>query len=309
MPKQNESSIPRRFLPPFVWLSAFEAVARKGSVTEAANELCLTQGAVSRQVQKLEEQIGASLFVRDKQRMKLTPAGAVYLEDVRRGIDLVMNAGIKLHANPNGGPLNLAVLPAFGAQWLAPRLPDFVASCPGVTLNMSTRTRPFDFSTEDFHAAIHFGADSWPGTESQYLMEERVVAVASPDIVVPEIRESADGVRNLPLLHLETRPTAWTDWLADDELTVSGLPSVRFDQFSSMIQAAVFGLGAAIVPEYLVRGEISEGRLVVLGGSKGAVQGQYSLVWPTRNRTYPALMQFKKWIAVAAGSGVLGNAI
>ena len=140
-------------------------------------------------------------------------------------------------------------------------------------------------------------------------MEERVVAVASPELVVPEMREHANAARKLPLLHLDTRPNAWADWLDDDEITVSGLPSVRFDQFSSMIQAAVFGLGAAIVPEYLVRGEISEGRLVVLGGSRGAVQGQYSLVWPTRNRTYPALMQFKKWISVAAGSGSLGNAI
>lgn len=300
MSKRNIAITPRRFLPPFDWLSAFEAVARKGSVTEAAHELCLTQGAVSRQIQKLEGQIGAVLFVRDRRRMKITPAGAAYLKDVRRGIDIVMNAGIRLHANPAGGPLNLAVLPAFGAQWLAPRLPDFVASCPGVTLNMSTRTRPFDFATEDFHAAIHFGEDGWQGTESEVLMDEKVVAVASPEIATLGGQGGASDARDLPLLHLETRTDAWRIWFANQGIEVKNLSGVRFDQFSSMIQAAVVGLGAAIVPEYLIRSELADGRLVLLGGTTQSAQGQYFLVWPEQNKNYPPLLQFKNWIVDTA---------
>ena len=142
MLKWNEVSIPRRFLPPFVWLASFEAVARRGSVTEAAHELNLTQGAVSRHIQKLEQQIGVQLFERDKQRLHLTGAGKSYAEEVHQGISLITNAGVKLRTNPNGGALNLAVLPAFGTHWLAPRLADFIAQYPGVTVNFSTRTRP-----------------------------------------------------------------------------------------------------------------------------------------------------------------------
>lgn len=297
MSSRNENSIPRRYLPSFALLSAFEAVARRQSVTDAAQELSLTQGAVSRQLQKLENQIGAALFVRDKQRLGLTPAGAAYLDDVRRGMNLISNAGIKLHVNPNGGALNLAILPAFGAHWLAPRLSDFVAKCAGVTVNLSTRTRPFDFAREDFHAAIHFGSDSWAGADSLFLMEERAIAVASPDIAFGDMIASLKDVVDLPLLHLETRPDAWREWLVHQGVIHDNLPGVQFDQFASMIQAAIFGLGAAIVPEYLVQSELRSGKLVVLGTQKASVLGSYYLVWPERGENYPALFQFKEWIA------------
>lgn len=302
MSPRNEMSIPRRYLPSFALLSAFEAVARRGSVTDAARELSLTQGAVSRQLQKLEDQIGAALFVRDKQRLGLTPAGAAYLEDVRRGMNLISSAGIKLHVNPNGGALNLAVLPAFGAHWLAPRLSDFVAKCGGVTVNLSTRTRPFDFAGEDFHAAIHFGSDNWAGADSLCLMEERAIAVASPDIVIGDMTASGKNVIDFPLLHLETRPGAWRAWFSHQGVDDDNLPGVQFDQFASMIQAAIFGLGAAIVPEYLVQAELRSGKLVKLGAQKPSVLGSYYLVWPETGKNYPALVQFKEWIATAVQS-------
>lgn len=300
MSKWNEVSTPRRFLPPFVWLAAFEAVARCGSVTAAALELNLTQGAVSRQVQKLENQIGVQLFERDKQRLHLTLEGRSYAEDVKQGMNLIANAGIKLHSNPNGGVLDLAVLPAFGTHWLAPRLADFLAQCPGVAVNLSTRIRPFDFSVENFHAAIHFGADDWPDTDCLCLMEEEAIAVASPKIVPPTFIDNISKVLDLPLLHLETRPNAWASWLDQQGVEIDGLTGVKFDQFATMIQAAVFGLGAAIVPKYLIENEISEGRLVELRTNALSVIGSYYLVWPERSANYPPVIAFKKWAKAAA---------
>ena len=305
MSKWNEVSIPRRFLPPFSWLASFEAVARCGSVTTAANELNLTQGAVSRHVQKLEKQIGVQLFGRDKQRLHLTGAGKSYAEEVRQGISLITNAGINLHTNPNGGALILAVLPAFGTHWLAPRLADFIAKCPGVTVNLSTRTRPFDFWNENFHAAIHFGLDDWPNVNSLCLMQEEVVAVAAPLIVKPSAANDMNEILKMPLLHLQTRPTAWSRWFAQKDLDIKNITGIQFDQFATMIQAAVSGLGAAIVPKCLVENELRQGKLVGLGGSATSVIGSYFLVWPERSAHHPPVIAFQNWIK----STVAENAI
>ncbi len=152
--------IARRFLPPLPWLTAFEAVARLGSVTDAAAELDLTQGAVSRQIQKLEEQLDVVLFIRDKRRLVVTPAGRSYAEKVHTLISGLANATLALTSNPDGGLLELAILPAFGTHWLAPQLPQFLGAHPGVTINLATRTEPFHFKHEKFHAAIHFGKDN-----------------------------------------------------------------------------------------------------------------------------------------------------
>ena len=292
----NEVSIPRRFLPPFSWLTSFEAVARCGSVTAAAHELNLTQGAVSRHVQKLEQQIGVLLFEREKQRLYVTAAGKSYAEEIRKGINLITNAGVKLRTNPNGGALNLAVLPAFGTHWLAPRLADFIAQNPGVTVNFSTRTRPFDFSNENFHAAIHFGLDDWPSANSLCLMEEEVVAVAAPMIVDPRAADNLKEIQKMPLLHLQTRPSAWSRWFAQQGVEIDKVMGIQFDQFATMIQAVVSGLGAAIVPKYLVENELKQGKLVGLGGSATSVIGSYFLVWPERSAHHPPVLAFQKWI-------------
>ena len=306
MLKWNEVSIPRRFLPPFVWLASFEAVARRGSVTEAAHELNLTQGAVSRHIQKLEQQIGVQLFERNKQRLHLTGAGKTYAEEVHQGISLITNAGVKLRTNPNGGALNLAVLPAFGTHWLAPRLADFIAQYPGVTVNFSTRTRPFDFSNENFHAAIHFGLDDWPNANSLRLMEEEVVAIAAPLIVDPRAADNLKEIQKMPLLHLQTRPNAWSRWFAQHGLDIDNVMGIQFDQFATMIQAVVSGLGAAIVPKYLVENELKQGKLIGLGGSATSVIGSYFLVWPERSTHHPPVLAFQKWIkSIIAESAII----
>src|SRR5438874_10202810 len=122
--------LPRKFLPPVPVLMAFEAAARLQSVTAAAAELKLTQSAVSRQIGALEARLGARLFVREKRTIRLTDAGEAYAREVRRGLDVIANASLAFGANPQGGSLNLAVLPTFGARWLAPRLPHFLSSYP-----------------------------------------------------------------------------------------------------------------------------------------------------------------------------------
>ena len=161
---------PRRFLPSLSLLQAFEAAARLQSITGAAQELSLTQSAVSRQIRALEEQLGTCLFHREKQTIRLTLGGASYAREVREALQKISQASMNLRANPHGGTLSLAILPTFGTRWLAPRLPGFLAENPGITINLVTRLTQFDFRNEAVDAAIHFGRTDWPGADCVHLM-------------------------------------------------------------------------------------------------------------------------------------------
>lgn len=287
---------PRRFLPPLPWLTAFEAVARLGSVTEAAAELSLTQGAVSRQIQKLEAQLGVDLFLRRKKRLILTEAGQIYGAEIRDAIGRIASATLRATTNPEGGVLELAILPAFGTHWLAPRLPAFLAAHPGITLNLTTRTRPFDFSTQRLHGAIHFGRDNWPATGALKLAEEDLLPVLAPDLV-PDSREvRAADLAKMPLLHLESRRRAWPQWFAAHGLEGAARAGMVFDQFATMQQAALAGLGAALLPQWLVATDLAAGRLVTPDASQPARIGAYWLVWPLSGAAYPPLSAFRSWV-------------
>ena len=155
----------RRFLPSLSLLSAFEAAARTGSVTIAARELDLTQSAVSRQIRALENQLGVELFVRERQTIRLTLAGDAYAREIREALRRISTASLNLRANPDGGTLTLAVLPAFGSRWLMPRLAGFLEHHRGMSVNLVTRLSPFDFKLDSIDAAIHFGDSIWPGAE------------------------------------------------------------------------------------------------------------------------------------------------
>ncbi|SEO67522.1 DNA-binding transcriptional regulator, LysR family [Salinihabitans flavidus] len=292
-------SLPRRFLPPLSWLMAFESVARLGSVTGAATELDLTQSAVSRQIAKLEDQVGTALFTRDRKRLLPTTAGRAYAEQVRAALSRIANATVQLHSNPDGGALNLAILPAIGTHWLAPRLPDFLARHPGVTVNLSTRMAPFDFSGERFHAAISFGtgidAGRWLGTRTLPLMEEEVQPVLSPTLAHEGLRPN--DLAEMPLLHLETRPKGWARWFAQHDVDAPDPRSgMHFDQFEAMLKAAEAGLGVALMPRFLAEGALARGTVVTLPGSTMTSLGTYALVWPETQDDYPPLRAFRDWL-------------
>ena len=295
--------ISRRFLPPLPWLSAFESVARLGSVTEAAVELDLTQGAVSRQLQKLEEMLELQLFHREKRRLVVTPAGKAYAAAVQAAISGIANATLALKSNPEGGLLDLAILPAFGTHWLAPRLPEFLTEHPGVTLNLATRVVPFEFSQERFHAAIHYGTANWPGTNSLKLMDEEMVPVVSPDLC-PTLELGPERFTQFPLLQLETRAGGWQLWFERQGFNLVPTPGIEFDQFATMLKAAIFGAGAALMPRYLVEKELADGSLITLKDAGMTGIGAYFLVWPTQLEDHPPVVAFRHWIGKYLGAEV-----
>ena len=288
--------LPRRFLPSIASLLALEAVDRLGSATAAAEELSLTQSAISRQLKALEEQMGAQLFLRERNRLQLTPAARDYARQVRGVLSTLATASLKLKANPTGGSLNLAVLPAFGMHWLAPRLKDFARRHPEVTVNFTTRLEPFSFAVEPLDAAIHFGRRDWADVGYLPLVREAVVPVGAPGLVGDGVARLED-VRDLPLLHLQTRPDAWEDWFARKGLQVTALRGMLFDQFSTMAQAAIHGIGVALLPTWLAEPELASGRLRVVHGVAEPSSGEYFLVWPLSRPVGAPLAKFRDWLA------------
>ncbi|MDJ1637102.1 LysR family transcriptional regulator [Rhizobium rhizogenes] len=287
---------PRRFLPSLSLLSAFEAAARTGSVTVAARELDLTQSAVSRQIKALEGQLGVELFVRERQTIRLTLAGDSYAREIREALRRISSASLDLRANPNGGTLNVAILPTFGTRWLAPRLGDFLATNPGITINLVTRLSPFDFRLDSIDAAIHFGHPHWPGAELAFLMSERTMPACSPDFLARHrLVEPADFLQ-VPLLHLTTRPDAWEKWLAANGAPASGVRGMLFDQFATAAQAAISGLGVALLPTFLIQEELKRGELVAASPNELESDERYYLACPFERLAYPPLVRFREWI-------------
>ena len=286
---------PRRFLPSVNALLAFEAVARLGSATLAAQELSLTQSAISRQLKTLEAQLNVALLDRQGRQLVLTEAGKSYVIQVRDVLNRLAQASITARTNPIAGALNLAILPGFGMHWLAPRLRDFAQSHPEVTVNLSTRLHPFSFQNSPFDAAIHFGKEDWPGVRYLPLMPETVVPVCAPELLTEPLEDPSQILR-YALLHLDTRPRGWSRWLSALGVTQEPPAGMMFDQFSTMAQAAVHGLGVALLPTLSAEPYLRDGQLVLASTQTTQSIGNYYLVWPEDRAETAALQSFKTWL-------------
>ncbi|MER9727455.1 LysR family transcriptional regulator [Mesorhizobium sp. M0217] len=289
-------NVQRRLLPSTSALAAFEAVARLGSFTAAAQELDLTQGAVSRQIALLEEQFGRRLFERDSRNVRLSTAGEIYAEAVRAALGQLRDAALGLMSNRHSGMLNLAILPTFGTRWLMPLIPDFVAENPDITINFVTRIGRFDFARERLDAAIHHGQPDWPDADSTLLMRETVMPVVSPDFLASRDITTAADITRLPLLHMATRPGAWGEWFEEQGLSAPIGPGMQFEQFGTVAQACMAGLGVALLPQVLIAGELQRGQLVQAPGQPMQSRSAYYLVVPNDKRGHPPVVSFRDWL-------------
>ncbi len=286
----------RRLLPSTSMLAAFDAASRTGSFTTAAHELNLTQGAISKQINALEDQLGVVLFERLHQTITLTETGKAYARDIQSALDAIRSASLRAMTSPKGGVLNLAVLPTFGTRWLMPRLPSFLKENPNITINFATKTAPFDFRTEDLHAAIHYGTSDWPNTHSTYLMGEEVVPVCSPAFLKENSLENADDLATTALLHISSRSAAWPDWFKTHNLSEPESEGMYFEQFMTAAQAAVAGMGAVLLPKFLVQRELDRGELVLIFDQPQKSEYGYFLVTPPERSDYTPVVAFREWL-------------
>lgn len=288
--------IPRRFLPPLSLLTAFEAAARTGSVTAAAKEINLTQSAVSRQIKALEEQLGVQLFIRDRQTIRLTLSGESYAREIREAVRHIGKASLNLRANPYGGTLNLAVPPTFGERWLAPRLDRFVAQCPHVMLNVSTRIVVPDFHVDPQDAAIQLGPATSADLGVTPLRGEIALPVCSPRLLNKAEYLQVSDLKAAPLLHLTTRPDAWEQWFLHHGQDPGELHGMLFEHYSMLTAVAAAGLGVALIPTFLCDAELQAGTLVPALQSPVPSPERYLLTWPRDRSTYGPLIAFRQWL-------------
>lgn len=295
----------RKYLPPMGLLVAFEACARLQKFTSAAHELSLTQSAVSRQIRALEDIVGVALFVRERQAVRLTPAGEIYAEEIRQSLRDIGNSTLRIKASPGTGILTLAILPTMGTRWLAPLLPSFVQQNPGVTLNLVTRLEPFNMDADDVHAAFHYGAPEWPHAELDFLFEETIFPACSKGLKAQHGFARAQDLLAAPLLHLTSRRQAWTQWFESQGIEGPQMGGISIDQFATATQAASAGLGVALLPEFLFRAELERGELVSALDVRSRSQGSYYLACAASKTWYPPLKAFRQWIKeqTTAGAG------
>ena len=294
----------RRKIPNTWALMAFEAAARHESFTKAAAELALTQSAVCRQIAGLEELLGVRLFHRSKRGVTLSEAGRTYSRQVALRLNAVERDTLDLMARRGlGGSLELAVVPTFATRWLMPRLAAFQRSHPDITLNMTSSTRPFLFNETEFDAAIYCGNATWPGVEARTLMRENLVPVCSPALIGGRGALSAAQLQHYPLLQQATRPYAWRQWFAAQALTVPhDMTGPRHELFSMLSQAAIHGMGVALIPPFLIEDELKTGMLTIAVAYPFFSDNSYSLQYPQGGADSAVLMQFRDWLLAEARS-------
>ncbi len=305
----------RRHIPSTQALACFEAAARHESYTRAAQELALTQSAVSRQILALEDQLGVQLFRRTRHGVTLTEAGRHYGKQVARWLQGLERDTLDVMAHQgHGGSLSLAAVPTFATRWLIPRLPLLAREHPDIVVHIETRTRPFLFSDTSFDAALYAGtADqvaNWPGVQVRMLMQEDVVPVCSPRLLeqsAPRARGRAhqpvapETIARMPLLQQSTRPYGWQQWFHAMQVdTARALDGPRYELFSMLAVAAAMGLGVALIPPLLIEAEMERGDLVIACARPLRGERAYYLVTPAQPAT-PMLTSFGDWLVRMAG--------
>ena len=296
----------RRRLPPLNALRAFEAAARHLNFSRAADELSVTPGAVSQQIQNLEDYVGAALFKRTPKGLLLTDAAQTALPALREAFDRLAEAASLLTAAVDGRRLTLTAPPSFAAKWLVPRLGAFEQAHPQVDVWLSAAIELIDLAAGEVDVAIRYGAGRYPGLEVHRLFAETVIPVASPDHLAAQPLLTPGDLANHVLLHdgspdLDDSCPDWTMWLAARGLKgVDSMRGPRFNQSSLVIEAAVNGRGVALAKRTLAAADLEAGRLVAPLQIATAVDFAYYLVHPKAKGRLPQVKAFISWIAAQA---------
>jgi len=291
----------RRKLPSMQALGCFEAAARHQSFTRAAQELSLTQGAVSRQVAALEEFVGVPLFTRTQHGMALTPAGIDYARQVSSRLEALERDTLGLMGRQGqGDSVTLATVATFASRWLIPRLPQLSREQPDLLVHFDIRTRPFLFTDTGFDAALYAGTpeqvQQWAGTQATRLLSEEVVPVCSPQLLGGASELTPEALTRMPLLQQMTRPEAWRQWFEMQGIeTPRATYGARYELFLMQVAAATSGLGVALMPTLLVQAELASGALVVACPRPVRGERSYYLIQPAQPER-PALTIFKAWL-------------
>jgi DNA-binding transcriptional LysR family regulator len=291
---------------PISAIRAFEAAARTGSFSDAADELHLTPSAVSHAIRKLESTMSTTLFERSARSVRLTPAGenlmrhaGAAFDNLRRGIEEVAGRGPQL--------LRVHCAPSFAAQWLAPRLTKFLAAEPQLEVRLAANTEYARFTNDDFDLDIVYGQPRGEGLEVVPLGEETVTPLCAPEIA-KKIRKPKD-VLDQVLIRSDVKRVQWHQWFAANGLEAPAIHGMRFDRSFLAIAMACGGVGVTLESTRLAEREIASRRLVapLAGRSVDVRYVGHHLAFPRAGRQRRALRTFVDWItSELAQTGIKG---
>jgi LysR family glycine cleavage system transcriptional activator len=289
-------------LPSLNGLRAFEAAARHLSFTNAAQELNVTQTAISHQIRRLEEELGIRLFIRQNRSLALTQQAAEYLPGIRAAFQDLRAATDRLLRTGSDRVLTVSTLTSLAVKWLLPRLAPFQEQHPDIDVRITTSTELVDFRNSNVDAAIRYGRGQWPGLRSDWLMAEDLFPVCSPELLKGEraLRQPEDLARTT-LLHTSVTREDWRLWLTAAGLPVriAESPGLTFDLAFMTIQAAIDGLGVAMGHTAYVADDVAKGRLVVPFDITMPSAGYY-FVMPEDKVVTPAIGAFRDWLIATA---------
>ncbi|EXI72176.1 MAG TPA: transcriptional regulator GcvA [Candidatus Accumulibacter phosphatis] len=285
-------------LPPMHALEAFEAAARQQSFVKAADELCVTQSAVSHRIRQLEDDLGVRLFLRLNRNIVLTPPGERYLAGIRAALADIERATHAI-ARSVRHELRVSVAPAIGSKWLVSRLADFQRQHPDIDLILSTSTQLGIIRSGEVDVGVRYGHGKWPGLPAFKMSDEVLVTVCSPDY--PARVGGLDEPRHLARASLLRHPILpWRPWLQAAGLDwPEPAGGVRFDDAVMMIEAAAAGNGVALSPRRLVEPHLAAGSLIQAFAIEAIDHGYHVLLSPDA-QARPWVMGFVNWLLAAA---------
>ena len=293
-------------LPPLNALRAFDAVARNGSVKEAANELFVTPAAVSLQIKLLEEWGGTTLFTRRVREMVLNERGSVFHQATTRHLRAIALAAAQL--KPSKAVLNVTTVPSFASLWLVPRLSQFTDQFADVEVRIDADPRLMDLSRSEFDLAVREGAGNYPGCVTHLLFSSNAVPVALPSLA-RELRQDVTRWQGVRLLHESVYATQWAQWLAGRGIAgVDATRGLHLSHTMLVLGAAKQAQGVALVPRFLVEDELAAGSLARADDYELQVPIGYYLVWGKEQALSPAAEAFRTWLIALAKAEQLSSA-
>jgi LysR family glycine cleavage system transcriptional activator len=286
-----------RHLPAIANLLALEATVRLGSLTEAGNELYLTQSTISKQLSELEAFVGVPLLTRAKGAVAATPAGTQYLARLRRALTEIEDATLEVSSGQGrGGRLNLSVPVSLGNLWLLPRLLEFAKQQPDILLNLASKIGPVDLRASGLDAAVVCNTGPGVGEFGLRLMGLRMWPVCAPELLRPG-EPLAETLERLPLLHLVTALEGWPSFCERmGTVTQQAFRGPRYTLLTMGLQAALNGLGIALLPDWVAGDELRAGRLAKVSESCFESRKAYHFICPQSLVDTPAVATLVQWL-------------
>ncbi len=291
----------KKRLPSLRAICAHESAARLGSFTKAAHELNVTQGAVSRQILELEQQLAAELFIRSGSKLRLTETGRAFAEDTRRALGILREAVANAQDHQETGFVTLSMLPSVAAKWLAPRLSRFITQHPGVDLRVSASRDLVNFEAESIDAAIRYGKGHWQGLSAELLGGETVFPVCTPGYADRLGLTDSASLTRATLLYADIEED-WIAWFTRAGIPSDRVPSgPRLGDDAANLQAAIEGQGVALGRSRLVADDLATGRLIAPFKTELPASFSYWFVTPARSTGSRKLTAIKAWIQAEFG--------